>query len=479
MSALEWSLCDVATALRQGQLGAVELLSAAVEACEKLNPAVNALIGLSIERAMQEARQADQTPAHARGRLHGVPLGHKDMFQRRGETTSCGARHYPGAGTSETSVLLERLDRAGAISFARLNMAAFAMGPTGHNDDFGRCNNPYDLARITGGSSSGSAAAVAARMVFGALGSDTGGSIRLPAALCGVAGLKTTHGLLPMDGVMGLSDSLDSVGPIARCCADLALLMDVLSDDMSGKHSRALCHDMRTVTIGLPRTYYYEDLDPAVAARMEQVAGVFAGLGARLKSVDVPDHTHWADLADAIWKPEAAALHLNHLRTNSQLLPPQARTRLMQGLALSAVDYVRAKQLRSNALRDTLQGPLSECDLLLVPVMQGLTPLADDVSATQGETMRQNLARLTALTRPLNFLGLPGLSVPCGLDPAKMPMGFQLIGRPAAEPLLLACGAQFEKVGAFPTLRPPLDVVSQHIAPLAAEESSGKSVPSS
>lgn len=450
---LDLTLCEAATHLRNGDVSAAELLEAAIAAVERHDPAINAVIGIEGERAMAEAHALDAVPRDKRGLLHGVPLAHKDMFYRADEVCTFGSAPRGDTRMDRTSPLLRRLDGAGAVSFARLNMAAFAMGPTGHNPDFGRCRNPFAPERITGGSSSGSGAAVAARFAYGALGSDTGGSVRLPAACCGVVGLKPTQGLLPLDNLMGLSESLDCPGPIARSSRDLARLMDVL--DRPG-HEAATEQGVRGLRIGLPTSYYGDDLHPEVQANIAAAVEVFRQIGIEPVLVDVPDHRPYADLADAIWKPEAAALHLPALQADPAALPDQARARLTQGLATSAVDYIRARRLRTLALRQMIEGPLAQCDAMLVPAMRQPVPLASEVEATGGDSMRRNLEALTAFSRPLNFLGLPGLVTPSGLDSNGVPLSVQLIALPRRESLLLQLGCAFEREAGFNRVRPAM-----------------------
>lgn len=453
-SLLDLELRAVVSMLLEDKLSATELLQEAMAAVEGHDHVTNAVIAVSRERALREAENLDRLPRDKRGSLHGVPLAHKDMFYRTGEACSFGSKRKLDNVADTTSSLLRRLDQAGAISFARLNMAQYAMGPTGDNPDFGRCCNPFVPERISGGSSSGSAAAVAARYAFGALGSDTGGSVRLPAALCGVVGLKPTQNLLPTDGMMGLSESLDAPGPLARASGDLARLMDVLSGKAG--HEAGLEEPITGLRIGIPRSYYGDDLDPEVARSYEAAIDSFRRIGIAAVEVEVPDHRHFADLADMIWKPEAAALHLSTMQSTPEDLAEQARARLAQGLAISAVDYVRARQLRSVKLAEMLSGPLAACDVLLTPSMRIAPPLATDVASTGGPDMRRNLEAITAFTRPLNFLGLPALVTPSGLASSGAPLSIQLIGRPRSEALLLRLGHAFERETGLNKIRPAL-----------------------
>ena len=451
---LDLNLRAVVQLLKFGKISATELIHEALATVERDDEVINAVIGISRDRALEEAARLDRLSPEMRGPLHGVPLAHKDMFYRKGEVSSFGSKQMGANVKTQTSSLLRRLDEAGAISFARLNMAQFAMGPTGDNPDFGRCRNPFAPDRISGGSSSGSAAAVAARYAFAALGSDTGGSIRLPAALCGVVGLKPTQNLMPTDGMMGLSESLDAPGPIARASGDVARIMDILLG--RNVYEAALDAPQPVVRIGVPSSYYCDDLDGEVAASYQTAIESFIALGFEIVEVDVPDHTHFADLADVIWKPEAAALHLHTLQSAPHMIAVQARARLTQGLATSAVDYIRARQLRSAMLAEMLDGPLRSSDVLLTPAMRITPPLAVDVAATGGEAMRRNLEGITAFTRPLNFLGLPGLVTPAGLASSGTPLSIQIIGRPFAEPLLLQLGHLFEEHCKHNRLRPKI-----------------------
>ena len=451
-SVLDLELRAVVRMLHRNDISATELLQEAMGAVEKYDHLTNAVIAISRDRALAEASQLDSLPHYQRGKLHGVPLAHKDMFYRQGEVSTLGSKQLLSNVQPSTASILRRLDEAGGVSFARLHMCQFAMGATGHNPDFGRCCNPFALDKITGGSSSGSAAAVAARFAYGALGSDTGGSLRLPAALCGVVSIKPTQYRVPSDGVMGLSESLDAAGPIARASGDVARLMDViLCQDI---HEAAVNGPPEPIRIGIPTSYYCDELAPEIAKNYEAAISCFAKLGYEIVKVDVPDHSHFADLADTIWKPEAAALHLPTLQTSPTTIAEQARVRLMQGLATSAVDYIRARQLRSVKLTEMLDGPLTACEVILTPALRIPPPLAEDVAAIGGAVMRSNLETLTALTRPLNFLGLPGLVTPSGLDSSGAPLSIQLIGRPHSEPLLLQLGHRFEQATGFNKLKP-------------------------
>lgn len=442
--ALHLTLCAAAEAIARGEFTSEHLAGQCIDAIERLNPRLNAFVAVEADEALERARELDRERAagRSRGPLHGVPVAHKDMYYRVGKVSGCGSKIRQDFVPSATSPLVERLEAAGAITLGRLHMAEFAMGPTGHNAHLGRCCNPWDESRITGGSSSGSGAAVAARLVFAALGSDTGGSIRLPAAICGVVGLKPTQGLLSTDNMMGLSESLDCPGPLARSSRDIARLMDV----MSGRPHEATLNDgIEGLVLGLPTSFYWDDVAEPVAACLGDVRRVLEGLGVRFVEVDIPDHEELANLADAVWTPEAAALHLPWLQSRPGDYAPQVLARLTQGLALSATGYIRARQYRALALEAMLAGPLAQCDALFTPAMRRTVPKASETDIGSSGTMRELLAAITALTRPLSYLGLPGLVTPAGFDGDGLPIGLQLIGRPLDEPKLLRIAHAFEQ----------------------------------
>lgn len=434
------SLCDAVDAIRTRKIGCEELLNKCVSRIKAENPRINAVLEVEADHALALARSIDSQKLSETGPLHGIPFGYKDMFHRAGATSSYGAGKAHWHVAAETSPLISAMELAGGVGFARLNMAEFAMGPTGHNATFGRCCNPIDPSRISGGSSSGSGAAVAAGFVFAALGSDTGGSVRLPASICGVVGLKPTQYLLPANGMMPLSPSLDCPGILARTNRDVARIFDVLTGQTSeaGLDGRG-----GGFKIGVPRDYYLSDLDDDINDAFQTALTAFTSVGCQVLDVDVPDQTDFPHLADVLWKSEAAALHRGNVSPGPKQLGRQVRARLAQGAGVKAVDYVDAQRLRSFALHRMLDGPLSTVDVLVMPTTPIMTPQAASVAADAGEEMRIILQRLSYATRPISFLGLPALSVPMGKDQNGMPMGLQIVGRPRAERTLLKLGHAF------------------------------------
>lgn len=443
------TLAGAAQAVRERTLRAEELAEACLARIVRLNPVLNAFLAVDAAEVLAAARTADAEAdaGRLRGPLHGVPLAHKDMFHRAGKICTCGSRIRRDFRPTHTATVLDRLDSAGALTLGTLHMAEFAMGPTGHNAHLGRCRNPWNPDRITGGSSSGSGAAVAARLAFGALGSDTGGSVRLPAALCGVVGLKPTQGLVPVDGVMPLSESLDCVGPLARSSRDVATLLSVITGRTG--YGEGIAEGVEGLRLGIPRDFYYDGLDPAVAAALDEARRVLERAGARFVAVDIPDHSAFSDLANLVFTPEAAALHLPWLRDRPEDYGPQVRARLLQGLAVPATAHLQAKQLRALHLQAMLDGPFAQCDALFVPATRGRVPTAAETDVEAGPAMAAVVGGIAALTRPVSYLGLPALVTPAGFDADGLPIALQLIGRPFAEATLLRIADAHERAAGW------------------------------
>lgn len=466
------TLRDAAAAIVQGKVRAEALVEACLDRIERLQPALNCFIRVTAEAARKRARAADIAvkAGRALGPLHGVPLAHKDMFYRAGEVCTCGAKIRADFVPDHTATVLTRLDAAGAVELGRLNMAEFAMGPTGHNDHFGRCRNPWNPDYITGGSSSGSGAAVAAGLVFGALGSDTGGSVRLPAAACGVVGIKPTLGRVSRYGTMPLSHSLDCIGVLARTVGDCARLLSAIAgpDERDGASSRRPAPDyergldetaspgsLAGLTIGVPDRYYFDGIDAEVADLLAASRAVLEKRGAKIVDVPVGDHGAVNDLSNGVLWPEAAAIHLPWLRDRAQDYARQSRARLLVGLGAPATLYIEAIRARAKLLDEFLLATFSRCDILHVPVLRRPVPTAAETDVGGGAAMQEVLGQIVANTRPFNYFGLPGLSVPIGFTRHGLPQAMQLVGRPFREEVLFRVGAAYEAAASEPA-RPPL-----------------------
>ena len=469
MSALhEMTLAEAAAALRSRRVSAVELVQAQLARARAVQPAINAFIRIDEESAMAHARALDSEAArgHFRGPLHGVPMAHKDMFYRTGLVTTCGSAIRRDVRADTTATALERLDAAGAIDFGTLNMAEFAYGPTGHNVHVGAARNPWNTAHITGGSSSGSGAAVAARATFGALGSDTGGSVRLPASLCGVTGLKVSYGRVSRAGAMPLSYSMDTIGPLARTALDCALMLQVLAGadprdpttpaQSVPDYAARLQQPLSGLRVGVPNQFFYDDLDPVVARCIDEARKVLASLGCRIIPVDLPDMRAAEVAATHVIAAEAATLHGNWLRNRPQDYSPQVRARLMRGLAVPASRYIDALRLRGELLQRFLSEVFNQVDVLHIPSLAIPTPTLAETDVGGDAKMDRILALLTRLQRPLNFLGLPSIALPCGETASGMPVGMQLAGRPFAEDVILHLAHAFQQVTPWHARQPAI-----------------------
>jgi aspartyl-tRNA(Asn)/glutamyl-tRNA(Gln) amidotransferase subunit A len=452
-----WSLVEAADAVAARRISSEELVRACLARIERTQPALNTFLGVEAEDALAAARVADAELARGRprGPLHGVPLAHKDMFYRAGKLCTCGSLIRRDWRPDVTCTLLERLDAAGAITVGRLNMNEFATGPHGLNQHTGHCRNPWNPAHITGGSSSGSGAAVAARQVFGALGSDTGGSVRLPAAFCGVVGLKPTYGRVSRFGMLPLSFSTDQAGPLTRTVRDAARVLGLIAghdprDPTSSRepvpdYEARLGRPIRGMRIGLPANYYTDGVTGPVRAALQAAQGVFAGLGAELREVRLPDHDLAYPLATLLTRTEGAAAHQAWLHERPQDYSPQVRARLMIGLFVPASRYLDALRLRGAVLQAVMEQVFSQVDVLLVPGTSFPAPPIAQVDVGDSPGFLELLAAIGRCTLPANYLGLPALALPIGFSPEGLPLSGQLIGRPFGEARLLQLGDAYQR----------------------------------
>jgi aspartyl-tRNA(Asn)/glutamyl-tRNA(Gln) amidotransferase subunit A len=448
------TLTEAAAAIREHKLSSVEVTRSLLARIERWQPVLNAFVRVEVEEALAAAAAADAAIASgvARGPLHGVPLAHKDMYYVTGKLAECGSKIRNGWVAPATSTAILRLQGAGAIRLGALHMAEFAYGPTGHNEHLGPARNPWDPQRITGGSSSGSAASVAARLTYAALGSDTGGSIRLPAHFCGVTGFKPTYGRVSRANAMPLSFTLDTVGPLALSAEDCALIgsviagVDPLDPTTSGAPAWDMAATQRTpkgMTIGVPRKFYVDDLEFDVATLLDEALATFRGLGARVVEVDLPDQTAISAAALIVLAVEAASLHAPWLRERAGEYGAQVRNRLQNGLAYSAVEYLEALRWRGPALAAHLAA-IEGIDVVIAPASSAAAPTIDETDVGGGPGAEAAIQAITRFMRPINYLGLPVLEIPAGQSRYGMPIGLQLIGRPFGDETVIALGRAFQ-----------------------------------
>lgn len=450
------SLMDVAAAIAARRISSREVTQACLARIERAQPRLNAFVSIEPEAALQAADEADAALAKgkAKGPLHGVPLAHKDMYYEAGHVVTCGSRIRRDWVAETTSTALQRIKDAGTVRLGALNMAEFAYGPTGHNAHFGAARNAWNPDHVTGGSSSGSGTAVAARLTFAALGSDTGGSIRVPSHFCGVSGLKTTVGRVSRAGAMPLSQSLDTVGPLARTVEDCALLLGLMAgaDPADPTCSTLPVPDYLAATklplagrtIGIPTRFYVEDLDPDVAEALDEAIVTFARAGARILPVDLPDQPTLSAASSLLLLSEAAAYHAKWLRERPQDYSDQVRARLENGFAVPAVSYLEALRWRGPALAAHLDA-VRGIDAVLAPGAPVPAPTIAETDLGGAPDAEAMMQRLTRFTRPVNYLGLPAVSIPAGFSAAGLPVGIQIIGRPFEEDVILSIGAAFQR----------------------------------
>ena len=462
-------LTAIADAIAEGRITSVEATEACLARIETWQPRTNAFLRVYREKALAQAKAMDAELAagRSRGPLHGVPMAHKDMYYRKGEVSTGGSAIRRDWTAPVTATVLGKLDAAGVVELGFLNMAEFAAGPTGHNVHHGHCRNPWDQTRVTGGSSSGSGASVAARMVYGALGSDTGGSIRLPAAACGVVGMKATYGRVSRAGAVARSWSLDHVGPLTRTVRDNARMLGVIAghdpDDSTTSekpvpdYEALLDGGVAGLRIGLalPREGL-APLDAKIGAAIQAAADALGRLGAKVSTVTLPDFTALYRAAEVMVKCEAAAMHRPWMEKTPELYANQVRTRMEAGFFIPATQYIDALRLRAHFVKEFLSTAMEDVDAVLLPAIPFPLPTIEetDTETKGGPAVLKMVAGFTGLTRPFNTLGIPALSVPCGFDVNGAPIGMQLVGRPFDEAMLYRIGHAYQGATDFHTRVP-------------------------
>jgi aspartyl-tRNA(Asn)/glutamyl-tRNA(Gln) amidotransferase subunit A len=454
------SLTEVAQAIAQKRFSSREVTKSCLDRIAQWQPRLNAFLAIEPDAALAAADAADAALAkgNAGGALHGVPLAHKDMYYDAGKIVTCGSKIRRDFVATSTSTALQRLKDAGTIRLGSLQMVEFAYGPTGHNTHYGAVHNPWGLDHITGGSSSGSGSAVAARLTFAALGSDTGGSIRMPAHFCGVTGLKTTYGRISRAGAMPLSQSLDTVGPLARTAEDCALLLGLMAGADANDptavsnpipdYMAATREPMKGLKIGVPAAFYVDDLDPEVARILDETMAVLKREGADIVEVELPDQRQLTAACQLVLAVEASAFHKRWLIERPQDYGPQVLMRLQNGFAIPGVSYLEALRWRGPALAAYLAA-VAGVDAVIAPVAPVAAPTLAESDVGNSPDAEAVIQRLTRFTRPINYLGLPSLAIPSGFTKSGLPVGMQVIGRSFDEAMLLRIGAAFQRATDF------------------------------
>jgi aspartyl-tRNA(Asn)/glutamyl-tRNA(Gln) amidotransferase subunit A len=461
------TIAEAARRIGRKELSPVELTHAALERIERLNPRLNAFITVLQEQAMAAARAAEKEmmAGQRRGPLHGIPIGLKDLCATKGVRTTAGSKILRDYIPAEDATVAARLAEAGAILLGKLHMNEFAYGPDGDNGHYGRARNPWNVECITGGSSSGSAVAVAVSLCLGALGTDTGGSIRIPSALCGIAGIKPTYGRVSRYGITPLSWSLDHAGPMAKTVEDTAILLQAMAgydakDPSSAPrpvpdYVGALSEDVRGLRIGMPREYFYEALDPEVENAVRQAIAVVHGLGASIHEVSWPSLRYATLAALIIVLAEASAFHDAWIRSRAQDYHPDIALRLKWGLLLPASAYLKAQQLRALICKEMAR-LWTEVDVLMVPATVLAAPQPSTTQVRLGTRAMSTREAILRLMRPFNLTGSPAMSIPCGFTSTGLPIGLQIAGKAFDEATVLRLAHAYEQHTDWHQRQPPI-----------------------
>ncbi|MGI2326921.1 amidase [Planococcus sp. YIM B11945] len=444
---------QLAPMIEKKELSPVELTDHLFARIDKMNPNLNAYITILHEEARGQAKQAEENIMKGgyKGPLHGIPVAIKDNYQTSGIRTTAGAKLFADFIPVEQSTAVNKLQKAGGIMLGKLHMHQLGGGLTGNNPDFGVSRNPWNPTYITGGSSSGSAAALAAGMATTATGTDTFGSIRIPAAMSGVYGLKPTFGLISTYGILPTAFSLDHAGPMARSVSDLALMLNAMAgydpldpNSLNVKvpdYAKGLNEEIADVKIGIP-TFYLEGLAPDIEKLFNKAIAKLEKLGAHIKQMDIPELALGAFSGHVITSAEAAAYNYESLKSKPELYPQDVRVLLSAGALSSAAQYVRAQQAR-RVLAQAIKKALKEVDVLLGPASPITTPKISEVWSMQNMEVVKACLPFMA---PANLAGIPSLAVPMGHDSNGLPAGMQFMGNHMCESLLLRVGKAWESM---------------------------------
>ncbi len=460
------TLADLAERLSSGELSPVEVTRASLERIDALNPLLNAFISVQAEAALAAAHQAEEEIGAGgyRGPLHGVPLALKDLYHTAGVATTAGSAAFADFTPDHDAAVATRLRTAGAILIGKLNLNEIALGTTGLNNHFGPARNPWNPQHMPGGSSSGPGVAVAAGMVYGAVGSDTGGSIRIPAALCGITGLKPTFGLVSLYGAMPLSWSLDHGGPTAHTAEDCALLLQAMAGydprydaSIPGPavdYRQSLRTDLKGVRLGIVDDPLFQQADPEVLAAFREALRVMEELGATVQEVSIPYLRHAPDIGPTILMAEATAYHAPFLKERAAAYDPEVRIRLESGFAIPATAYVHAQRVR-RVLEQQMEETLRTVDAIVAPTAQVPAPPLAGRLVTIGGKEQDARRFLSNLMRAFNLTGQPTLAVPSGFSSDGLPLSVQIAGRHLEDAAVLAIGHAYQSATDWAQRRPP------------------------
>ena len=457
------SILQTGELLRKGSISPVELTTECLARIEKLNPKLNAFITVTAESALAEARQAEAEIRRGdwRGPLHGIPIALKDLIDTAGVRTTAASLLFKDHIPTEDAEVVRRLKAAGAVLLGKQNLHEFAYGGSSMISAFGEVRNAWNTERIAGGSSGGSATAVAAGFCFGAIGTDTAGSVREPSALCGVVGLKPTYGRVSVRGVIPLSLSLDHVGPIGRTVEDVAAIFSSIAGYDAADHASvnvpienyvsALGKPFKPLRVGVPRKFFFDDLDAEVASAINHAVSGLAAMGSEIRDIELPVPTD-----RTLQSAEAYAFHAKFVARSPELYQPETLRRIRTGQSVSPDALIESRRELERARREVASIFInSAVDVLVTPTTPIAAPTIAELKQNP-DLLRPRELLLLRNTRPVNVWGLPAISVPCGFTEAGLPIGLQIIGPHWGEARVLQVAYAYEQATAWHKRRPLL-----------------------
>jgi len=462
-----WTIESLSKALRKKEISPVEVTKVCLERINSYDSKINAFITVLPERALKTARQMEKEilKRKYRGPLHGIPYAAKDLFFTKGVRTTCGSKILKEFVPKYDATVISRLNSAGAILLGKLNMHEFAYGTTSVNPHYGPVRNPWNRERITGGSSGGSAAALVCSFALLTLGTDTGGSIRIPSALCGVAGLKPTFGRISKYGVYPLCWSLDHPGPMAKRVMDLAIALNILAgydphDPFSAQenvpnYQRALTKNLKGIRLGVPKEYYFDHLEGEVQQAVSQAIQELKKIGAKILPISIPHLPEFSAAAFISLLAEGAACLEKWHKTRAEDLGKDVLGRLNLGSAIKATQYLQAQRMRRIA-QETFREVFTKVDALITPQLPIVAPSIGQETISIGDFTEGVASALTRFTRIFNLTGLPTISVPCGFSASGLPIGLQIVGQAFAEGTILKVGYAYQMNTNWHMRRPDL-----------------------
>ncbi len=458
--------------IRKGEVSPVEIINATLRRIEKYDGQLKAFITVLWEEALDGAKQAEASISRRGyiGPLHGIPIGFKDIIFTKGIRTTCGSKILSDFIPREDATVVSRLKKAGAIIVGKLNLHEFAYGATSINPHYGTPRNPWNGRCIPGGSSGGSAVAVATSLCLGALGTDTGGSIRVPSALCGIVGLKPTYGRVSSHGVYPLSWSQDHIGPMAKTVRDAAILLRSIAGHDPRDHTSSslpvpdypsIRESVKGLRAGVPLDHYFDNCDPEVQDSVLKALEILKDRGILVEEVSIPHLRHAITASIGIQSAEAASQHENYLKgSQSEDYGKDVRGLLKTGLFVTATQYVKAQRVRS-VIRKEFCKVFERVDVLITPALPILAPRLDQHSVTISGKRESVRSALTRLMRPYNLVGIPTIVIPCGFSNSGLPMALQIAGRPFEESTILAVARAYEKRTPWHERRPSIKALGQ------------------